>query len=132
MKECIRDHAHMSLPVDLSALRSRVEEYGPGAFLVTVSEDGSPHVVSVAVACDDELLTTHVGRRTATNLAARPRCTLLWPGAPNGDYSLIVDADAVNAPDPSGALAARATAAILHRVALATGDGPTCIAVDGS
>jgi hypothetical protein len=66
----------MSLPVDLDALRDRVAEYGSGAFLITVNEDGTSHVVSVTLRHEGEQLMASGGRRTRTNLERNPasRC----------------------------------------------------------
>lgn len=35
--------------MDLAGLEDRIAEFGPAAYLVTVGDDGCPHVVSVAV-----------------------------------------------------------------------------------
>jgi hypothetical protein len=117
----------VSIPVALDALRARLDEFGEGAYLFTVGEDRRPHVVSVRVACDADGLTMHAGRRTAANLEALPDFTLLWPSMNGGDYSLIVDAVVTTPPDADGAFAARPTSAVLHRLATASGSGPTCL-----
>lgn len=113
--------------MELDALRTRLDEFGEGAYLFTVGEDRRPHVVSVRVACDIDSLTMHAGRRTAANLAVLPDFTLLWPSPNDGDYSLIVDAVVTTPPDAEGAFAARPTSAVLHRLATASGTGATCI-----
>lgn len=118
----------MSVPVDLQALADRVTEYGARAYLVTVADDQRPHVVSVEVRLDGDHLVTRVGRGTGSNLRARPSATFLWPAPPGGDYSLIVDGTAVD-PAGEGELAVRPAAAVLHRVADAQGEGPTCVKV---
>lgn len=119
----------VSVPVELEALAARLDEYGRRAYLVTVSDDHLPHVVSVEVALDQGRLATRVGSRTAANLAARPTATFLWPPpTAAGDYSLIVDGTAVD-DGADGAVHVEPTAAVLHRVAGATGSGPTCIPV---
>ena len=122
----------MSVPVDLTALRVRLAEYGPHPFLVTVNEDGTPHVTSVTVHLDSGTLVAGAGRRTRRNLADRPAVALLWPPAADPAYSLIVDAVAVAAGEDGVEEVRMAPhAAILHRVAGADGDGPNCLAVDG-
>lgn len=120
----------MSVPVDLTALRDRLDEYGPHPFLVTVNDDGTPHVTSVTVAVDADALTAGAGRRTRQNLTARPEAALLWPPGTDPAYSLIVDAVAVVV---EGEESVRLTphSAILHRVAGADGDGPNCVVLDG-
>lgn len=119
----------MSVAVDLEGLSQRIAEFGPGAFLVTVGDDG-PHVVSVTVAQDGDRLVMAAGRRSRANLAARPAVTLLWPAAPGGSYSLLVDGTASAPPGEDGSVAVEPTSGVLHRVAGAAGDGPTCLPVD--
>ena len=119
----------MSVPVDLAALRDRITEYGDHPYLVSVNDDGTPHVTSVTVRLDDDAIVVGTGRRTRANLAERPSVALLWPPAADPAYSLIVDVDASLV---DGAEEARLAprAAILHRVAGADGDGPNCVPVD--
>ena len=118
----------MSIAVDLGALAERLAEYGPRAYLLTVTDDQRPHAVSVTVALDGDHLTASIGRRTAANLAQRPDATFLWPPTgPDGRYGLIVDGTAVD-PVAEGPVAIAPTAAVLHRLADG-GDGPTCLPV---
>jgi hypothetical protein len=119
----------VSVPVELDALRSRIDEFGPVAYLVTVGDDHRPHVVSVEVRCEADRLVLHAGRRTAANLASAPTLTLLWPSRNGGAYSLIVDAAAAAPPGDNGAFAAVPASAVLHRVAGAPGTGATCLPV---
>ncbi len=119
----------MSIAVDLPALEDHLTEYGPHAYLLTVNDDLKPHAVSVTVRLEGEHLATTVGRRTAANLGERPDATFLWPPiGPDGEYSLIVDGTAVP-PVAEGAVSVAPTRAVLHRVAGAEGDAPTCIPV---
>jgi hypothetical protein len=116
----------VSVAVDIEALGEHVATYGGRAYLLTVTDDEVPHVVSVSVALQGDQLVTSVGRTTGANLAARPSATFLWPPvAGEPDYSLIVDGTALAATG-EGALAVAPTRAVLHRVAGAAGDGPTC------
>jgi hypothetical protein len=121
----------MSVAVDLEGLSERIAEFGTAAFLVTTGDDG-PHVVSVTVAQDGGRLVAPAGRRTRANLAARPALTLLWPAAPGGSYSLLVDgtAAAPDAGDAGEVVSIIPTSGVLHRVADATGEGPTCLPLD--
>jgi hypothetical protein len=121
----------MSVAVDLQGLDERIAEFGAAAFLVTVGDDGRPHVTSVSVSRDGDRLTTRAGRRTRANLAARPTLTLLWPPGPGGVYSLLVDGetDGAGAGDDDPTIAVTPTHAVLHRVADAAGEGPTCLPV---
>jgi hypothetical protein len=121
----------MSQPVELGALVDCIDEYGPTAFLVTVNDDGTAHVVSVTVAVDGDHLVASVGNRTRANAHVRPTVTLVWPPRPNPAYSLIVDAEHV----PGGgnadtSIAVEPHSAVLHRVAGASGEGPTCLPVE--
>jgi hypothetical protein len=121
----------MSVAVDIAALRERIAEYGERAYLVTVGDDVAPHVVSVEATLDGAHLTVRVGSRTATNLSDRAAATLLWPPPPGGAYSLLVDVSAT-APVTAGPCTLRPDSAVLHRVAGADGEGPTCQRIDGA
>ena len=126
----------MSVPVDLATLRDRIAEFGAHPYLVTVNDDGTPHVTSVTVRVVGDDLVVGTGRRTRRNLAERADASLLWPPAADPAYSLIVDVTGRLAGDDEGGeggdedavLAPRA--AILHRVAGAAGDGPNCVPLD--
>lgn len=83
-------------------------------------------MVSVSVALDDGVLTAGAGRTTSTNIAAHPNVSLVWAAAPGASYCLIVDGaasvvDEVVRVEPSRA--------VLHRLAGAAGEGPSCITV---
>jgi len=117
----------MSVPVELEALRARLDEYGPVAFLVTVNEQGSAHVVSVEVHTDGDHLVVPTGRTTRRNLEHNPHLTLLWPLGHDPAYSMIVDASVASLRDDEATI--RPRSAVLHRVADATGGGPMCVPV---
>jgi hypothetical protein len=119
----------VSVAVSLQELYERIEASGPQAFLVTVSEGGDAHVVSVVVRRDGDALAFDAGRTSRANLAARPMATLLWPSRSfdDGEYSLIVDGDGVAAGDEG--VVVHPTAAVLHRIAGTAGSGPSCIRV---
>jgi hypothetical protein len=119
----------VSQPVDLAALEHRIREYGTAAYLVTVNEDGSPHVVSVVVRYDGAAIRCAVGGRTRGNLARRGAATVLWGPAADPAYSMLIDVRH-EAPDVEGDDVVLApTSGVLHRVAGAAGDGPTCVAL---
>jgi hypothetical protein len=120
----------MSQPVDLDALGERLAEYGPSAFLVTVNEDGTPHVVSVEVRYADQQFTMSVGRSSRKNAGRTSELTLLWPSGPDPAYSMIVDVTFVGAEGEDGPITVAPHAAILHRIAGAAGDGPTCVRLE--
>ena len=117
----------MSVEVGLEELEERLADYGQFAFLVTIGDSG-PHAVSVRVALSDGVLRAGAGRTTSANIAARPAATLLW--APVGDYSLIVDgAGTIEGEGDAAEVVVDPVRAVLHRVASATSDGPSCITV---
>ncbi|MGH9306824.1 MAG: hypothetical protein ACRD0I_08100, partial [Acidimicrobiales bacterium] len=55
----------MSIPVDIDRLRAEVERFGSGPYLLTVSDDGRPHAVSVSVGWDQDALRAGTGSSTA-------------------------------------------------------------------
>lgn len=114
----------MSIAVALTDLRDAIAERGDAAFAVTVG-DGGPHVVSLRVRWDGDVLVGGAGNRTATNVGERPAVTLLWPGA-WPDFSLLVDGTGIAS---DGELRVTPTRAVLHRSAEAAGDGPSCVKV---
>ena len=116
----------MSIPVPLERLRAAIAERGPGAYLLTVSDDARPHAVHVSVAWDGERLTAEVGERTAANAAARPSVSLLYPLRAPGDYSLIVDGTAAVAADDARRLSVAPVRAVLHRPAAAPDPTAAC------
>jgi hypothetical protein len=118
----------VSIPVDLAALRAQITRFGPGAILVTTSDDGPPHVASVVVTFAGDNLAMGAGRTTRANVARRPTVALVWSGPVDADYCLIVDA-IVDEP-PGETLVVRPTAAVLHRLASASGDTPSCRPLD--
>jgi hypothetical protein len=72
--------------------------------------------VYAPVRWDGDGLVADVGARTATNAAARPLVSLLYPVRADGDYSLIVDGDAVvEAAADTHRLRVTLTRAVFHR-----------------
>ena len=118
----------VSVSVALDELRERSAEFGDVAFLLTVTDDRRPHVVSVRVAWEHEALVAGAGRTTAANVARQPTVSVLWSPPAHGGYSLIVDGTAeVQARDETAVVLIHPSRAVLHRVANADGDGPSCI-----
>lgn len=106
----------MNIQVSLDRLRSVVSERGAGAYVLTVSDDGSPHAVNQDVCWDAGALLCDVGTRTAANASARPRVSLLFPARHDGDYSLIVDGQGTVESGARGpCLRLGPTRAVLHR-----------------
>lgn len=117
----------MSIPVPLDRLRAALEERGGNAYVLTVSDDGRPHVVHSALRWDGDALAADVGKRSAANAAARPSVSLLYPLRSDGDYSLIVDGTAaVVSRDDGRRLLITPTKAVLHRPAPAPNPSSTC------
>lgn len=117
----------MSIPVPLERLRAAIAERGGRAYVLTVSDDGSPHAVHAPVRWDGDVLSVDVGRRSAANVGVRPVASLLYPVRSDDDYSLIVDGTAAVAPGDGGQrLLLTPTRAVLHRPA------PSATATTGS
>ncbi len=115
----------MSIPVPVDRLRAALAERAPAAYLLTVSADGGPHAVHVAVRWHHDDLIADVGKRSAANAAARPSVSLLYPLRTDGDYSLIVDGTAVV---EDGRVRITPTKAVLHRSATVPDPASTCAA----
>ena len=112
--------------MSLEELARRVEEFGPLAFLVTIDGTGT-HVVSVAAQFDGRQLSMTAGRSSRANIDAMSTATLLWPSPDGGPYSLIVDGDAHTDGDTA---VLRPTRAVLHRLADAPDDIPSCVRIE--
>lgn len=121
----------MSVPVDLTALEAEIERFGAVAFLVTASAQGRPHVVSVSPRLAGGRLTVPAGRTARRNVTESSAATLLWPGAPGAEYCLLVDGTARLAGEDAEAITVEPTSAVLHRLADASPDLPSCVPVDG-
>lgn len=113
----------MSIPVAVEELREALRERGDTAYLLTVTDDGSPHAVHLSLRWQDDVLAMEVGKRTAANAAARPVVSLLCPVRSAGDYSLIIDGTAVVA---ERELRVTPTKAVLHRAAAAPDPTAAC------
>jgi len=114
----------MSIPVPLDRLRAALEERGPGAYLLTVSDDARPHAVHCPVWWEGDGVRVTVGSRSAANAGARPSVSLLYPLRTDGDYSLIVDGTAVV--EREDRLRITPTRAVLHRPAKAPDPASAC------
>ena len=85
------------------------------AYLMTTSATGAPHAAPVAAGLQGgDLVVTGIGRRTRENALAQPVVGVIWPPPSEGDYSLIVDGQAVVTGD---SLRITPTRAVLHRPA---------------
>ncbi|MGQ0824277.1 MAG: pyridoxamine 5'-phosphate oxidase family protein [Actinomycetota bacterium] len=111
----------MSIPVDLTALTDAIDSQAAFAYLFTVSDDSTPHLIAVTPRLTHDTLDCAVGRTSLHNASARSRISLVWPPLEPGGYSLIVDGDATTG---DGTVALRPTRAVLHRPA--PGGGNDC------
>jgi hypothetical protein len=84
----------MSIPVGLDELPEVASAYGDAPFVITVGDDGRPHLAQLTVAWRGTSFDVVPGRRGAANVAARPTVVVLWPPVDDGGMSLIVDGDA--------------------------------------
>ena len=120
----------MSVAVGLEGLQERIDEYGPVGMIVSVGDDARPHVVSARIALDNGVLVADVGSTTATNATRNAAVSLVWPARPGDVYCLIVDGTA-SVDDSSGTrrLAVEPVRGVLHRIAGAPDDNPSCVTV---
>lgn len=128
----------MAAPLDPSDLRPHLDRYGPLALVITVSDEGRPHVGTSHVELDGDVLRFRVGTRAAEHLGRNPDLCLTWPTPDGDDYLLIVDATAIGiAVDEDGAgagpanlVTAEPRRGIRHRSADASIDLPSCRRLD--
>jgi hypothetical protein len=113
----------MSIPVGLDELAAQIDVFGLTPYLLTVSDDGRAHAVSVALSWSNGALAANVGKRTAANAAKRSNVSLLWPPHESRGYSLIVDGDAIGHDD---SIIVHPTKAVLHRSAPAPDPDSAC------
>jgi hypothetical protein len=105
----------MSIKVSLEELAPAVEGLETVAFLLTTSEDGSPHPANVPVTFTDGRFTVSAGRRSSRNCEDRPTVTLLWPNVGDESMSLLVDGVARVVSADDGVVVIEPTSAIWHR-----------------
>jgi hypothetical protein len=106
----------MSMKVEMAELAARIGEF-EFAYLVSVSEEGRAHVLSVwPDVVGDAVAVDGVGRHTQENVAANPTVTLVFPPADPSGFSLLVDG--TGSVDGTTVTVAP-TKAILHRPAAA-------------
>ena len=124
----------MSKVTTFQQIRAGVAHYGPLATLVTIGDDGRPHVVTSLVDIDGERLVVGVGGRSRANVERFPVATLVWHPGPDDEYLLIVDAnvDVIDEPDDSGVsrVVLSVDGGIQHRVAGLEPGASTCRPVD--
>ena len=112
----------MSVPVQLSDIRDVVAGQAPFPYLLTTSDDATPHAVAITPVLGDDTISVDAGHRSCANASTHPNVSLLWPPATFDDYSLIVDG--VAAVDGS-VVVVKPGRALRHRPA--PGGGNDCI-----
>jgi len=113
----------------LQQLGNAIAERGPGAYVLTVSNDGRPHAVYLNVVWSNGRLVADVGNMTAANAKARPEVSLLFPVRTAGDYSFFVDGRAtVESGDGVHRLVLTPTRAVFHREGSAPDPNSSCTA----
>lgn len=112
----------MSIPVALDALKAEMGRFRPAGYLLSASLS-APHATSIVPYWLDDVLETTCGRGTAANIERQSAVALLFAPLEDGDYSLIVDAEATVRRDGDQCYAILAPRkAVLHRNATATSD----------
>ena len=105
----------MSVKVELGELATTLADFDV-AYLVTVTDDARPHVLSVwAEPTESGLVVEGVGRHTQENAVTRPDVTLVFPPLQAGGYTLLVDG---RASVDGTTVTIEPTKAILHRPAV--------------
>ena len=108
----------MTVPVGLDELRAESAKYGDAPYLLTVSDDGRPHAVSVRVSWEGDRLCLPGGTRSRANASARPEVSLLWPALEEGGFGLIADGSASVEAEQ---IVITPVSAVLHRTVPAIG-----------
>lgn len=109
----------MSVPVELTAVAEEVARWG-FAYLVTVSDDGRPHLLALVPSASDDgsgpvLRFDANGGRACRNAAQRPEVAVVFPPVPHSDhYSLVIDGAATV---DGRFVDVAVTSALLHRPA---------------
>lgn len=124
----------MGKPVTAEEIRGAVLHFGDRATLVTVDDDGRPHVTTSLVEVDADHLIVGLGPRTKTNVAQRSTVTLVWQPPDGEEYLLILDGSVVRVDPADSAGVSRATVVvdrgIQHRLAGLEPGPSTCRLVD--
>ena len=122
----------MSIRVELDELREQVAACGSYAYLLTVTDDGRPHAVSLRVEWDGDELVGRAGRRTTANAERSPEVSVLWPVSGRDGFALIVDGRAEVRVDGDAALVAvKPSTAVLHKTPEGEGEAPGCVPILG-
>lgn len=118
----------MSIAVPIDKLRDEIAGLARAPYLLTVTAEGRPHAVAVAVTATADALVMRAGGKTTANAARSPLVSLVWPADEAGGYSLIVDGDA--AVGDGGDIRITPTGAVLHRPGPAPSSSPSACGSD--
>jgi len=122
----------MSVQVELDEVRDQVAACRSCAYLLTVTDDGRPHAVSLEVEWQDDELVGGAGRRTVANVERSPEVSLLWPTSGREGYALFVNGTAqVRVDGDETVVVVKPTGAVLHVTPEGKGKGPGCVPVLG-
>ena len=122
----------MSIKVELDDVREQVAACRSCAYLLTVTDDGRPHAVSLQTEWQGDELVVSAGSRTAANAERSPEVSLLWPNSGRDGYALFVNGRAeVSFDGDSATVAVKPTSAVLHVTPEAAGKGPRCVPIAG-
>lgn len=120
----------MSIPVKLDELKEQVAACGSYAFLLTVTEDGRPHAVSLVVDWDGDELVCAPGPRTVANAERSPEVSLLWPVSGRDGFTLFVNGPAEVRVDGEGKkVVVKPASAVLHKTPEGEAHAPGCVRV---
>ena len=122
----------MSIQVELDEIRDQVAACRSYAYLLTVTEDGRPHAVSLRPEWDGDELIVRPGQRTTANAERSPEVSLLWPVSGRDGFALFVNGRAeVRMDEGSTAVVVKPSSAVLHKTPEGAGDEPGCIPIAG-
>jgi hypothetical protein len=120
----------LSIPVELDKVREQGAACGSYAFLLTVSEDGRPHAVSLVVDWDGDELVCAPGQRTMANAERSAEVSLLWPVSGRAGFTLFVNGRAeVRGDGEARKLAVKPGSAVLHKTPEGEAQAPGCVRV---
>ena len=122
----------MSIRVELDELREQVAACGPYAYLLTVTDDGRPHAVSLRMEWDGDDLVGAPGPRTVANAARGPEVSLLWPVSGRDGFALFINGQAaVRAEGDAQKVVVKPASAVLHKTPEGDAAAPGCVPVMG-
>lgn len=122
----------MSIKVELDQLREQVAACGSYAYLLTVTDDGRPHAVSLPVEWAGDELVVAPGPRTMANAERSPEVSLLWPDSGRDGFALFVNGRAeVRGDSDATRVVVKPANAVLHKTPEGEAQAPGCVPVMG-